>query len=396
MRIRRLEFVVMFAVVLVLNALFTIWWLSGSAVGTAWANRLAQTGGAAGVNAIANTFSYQGTLRNANGTLANGNFTIRLRLYNQPTGSSALHDETFSSVVVRDGIFTVVVGDGGTPIGGTVFNNAQLYLGITVNSDSELTPRQRLHPVPWAMQASTAQSAVTATNLAQGGGVPNLVKLGNAGLSEVAFLPNNGKITNDANGLTLNGGANNSVTTAGPLTVGGNLVVNGNWNAGAMLDKGDSNGGANQRSIYPVNIRRYVVEAPDNGASPDTVPVDNVILTEFCQDEDGCTIGLYMRDWDDVRQSGLLAGVSAQRFSLAAVNSNRRDWDMRDVASNGALGTDNNGAINHVMNIYNACYFTDAEYINGQGSDAALGFGVLNWFGAYNSVKMTCVLVIED
>jgi hypothetical protein len=287
--------------------------------------------------------------------------------------------------VVRNGLFIVVVGDGGTPIGATVFNNAQLYLGITMDNDSELIPRQRIHPVPWAMQASTALSAVTAGNLAQGGGVPGSVILGAAGAKEIAF-PDGGKITDSATGMTISGGGADKAVT-----------VNGNWSAGAILDKGDSNGGNNTRSTYPVNIRRYVVEAPDKGSAPSTVPVDNEILTEFCQDEDGCTVGLYMRNWDDNRQPGLLAGVSAQRFSLAAVNSNKRDWDMRNVSATvSASGTDNNGAINHAMSIYDACYFTDGEYVNGQGSDAKLGFGLLNWFGTYNSLKMTCVLVIED
>lgn len=390
MKIRRIEFLVMFVAVLALNLLFSVWWLSGGAFTPAWASRLAQTGGVAGVNAIPNTFSYQGTLRNANGSVANGNFKIRLRIYDQPISGNTLHDETFNSVVVRDGLFTVVVGDAGTPLGATVFNNAQLYLGITVNTDSELTPRQRIHPVPWAMQASTALSAVTANTLAQGGGVPGSVAFGTGGAKEIAF-PDGGKITDSATGMTISGGGANKA-----VTVGGDLTVNGNWNAGAILDKGDSNGGANQRSTYPVNIRRYVVEAPDNGGSPDTVPVDNAILTEFCQDEDGCTMSLYMRNWNDAAQPGLLAGVGPVRFSLAPVNSNRREWDLRDVAANSAAGIDNNGAINHAMNIYNACFFTDGEYVNAQGSDSAFGFGLLNWAGAFDSVKMTCVLIIED
>lgn len=392
MILRRFEFLILFGVVLALNLLFSAWWLSGNAFTTAWASRLNQDVTAAAANAIPNTFSYQGTLRNANGSLANGNFKIRLRIYDQPIGGTTLHDEAFDSVVVRDGLFTVVVGDApGKSIGPTVFNNAQLYLGITVNTDSELTPRQRIHPVPWAMQASTALNAVTADNLAQGGGVPGSVTLGAGGAKEITF-PDGGKLTDSATGMTISGGGASKA-----VTIDGDLTVNGKWSSAAILDKGDSNGGANQPSTYPVNIRRYVVEAPDNSTSPDTVPVDNTILTEFCQDEDGCTMGLYMRNWNDLAQPGLLAGVSAAHFSLAAVNSNKREWDMRDVTGLVSTGgTDNNGAVNHAMNIYNACFFTDGEYVNGQGSDAALGFGLLNWAGAFDSVKMTCVLVIED
>lgn len=387
MKQRRIESLVILAVLLIVN-FFTLLWLQGQPFTTAWASRLAQTGGAAGVNAIPSTFSYQGTLRMVNGSLANGNFALRLRIYDQPIGGNTLHDETFNSVVVRDGLFTVVVGDAGTPLGATVFNNAQLYLGITVNTDSELTPRQRIHPVPWAMQASTALSAVTANTLAQGGGVPGSVAFGAGGAKEIAF-PDGGKITDSATGMTISGGGANKAVT-----------IDGNWNAGAILDKGDSNGSANQRSTYPVNIRRYVVEAPDNSTSPDTVPVDDAILTDFCQDEDGCSVWLYMRDWNPGSAPGLLAGSGPFRMSLAAPVNNRREWQIFNENPTGlgagTLGTDNDNAVTHALNIYNDCFLTDGEYINGQGSDGNPGFGLLNWHTTYTSVNMTCVLILED
>jgi hypothetical protein len=409
MKIRRFELVGLLGVVLGLNLLFTTWLLSGNAFGMAKANRLSQAVEAAAVAAIPNTFSYQGALRLADGTLANGNFKIRLRLYSVPTGGSALHDETFTNVVVRSGVFSVVVGDGGTPIGATVFDNAQLFLGIAVNDDSELLPRQRLHPVPWAMQATRAQSAVTAINLSQGGGVPNLLKLGNGGLSEIAFLPNNGKITNDANGLTLHGGANNRVTTAGALNVGGDLTVSGEWSVSAIYDVGDSNGGQSNRSAVPVSLRRYIVEAPDNGASPDTVALDDAILTQLCADEDGCTFTLGMRNWDPNRPAdpkAMLATVGPARFSVSPTVQGKRWWSSRNWTGGTGVSApadssvvadaqDGEGTHQHIARAWD-CYFTDGEFVNGTASDTKLGFGLLNWHNQYTSVNMSCVLIIED
>jgi hypothetical protein len=70
---------------------------------------------------------------------------------------------------------------------------------------------------------------------------------------------------------------------------------------------------------------------------------------------------------------------------------------MYDASSGiGATGLDNDNVVGHPMNIYNTCFFTDGEHVNAQGSDGVLGFGLLNWFGAYDSTKMTCVLIIED
>lgn len=397
MKYRRLEFVGMFAVVLLLNLLFSVWWLAGKPVPTAFASRLNQEVEAAAV-VIPRTFSYQGTLRDATGKVINGTVDLTLRIYKVVTGGTALHTESFDDVPVRAGVFNIVVGDA-APIAASVFDNFPLYLGISVNTDPEMLPRQRLHPVPYAMQATSAQTAVTANNLVQGGGVPNLVNFGAGGAKKIGF-PDGGSIVDSAAGMTIGGGgAEKAITTGGDLTVGGDLSVTGSWSAGAIRDVGDSNGGANQRSTYPVNINRYVVEAPDNGASPDTVPVDSAILTEFCQDQDGCSFYLYMRDWDDANGRGLLAGFSIPlHLSLAPPDgTGKQQWDRRDGTANSPGATfDKNGVIQHLMTIYDACIFTDGEYVNAVGSDNASGYGLLNWFGTYNSTNMTCVLVIED
>ncbi len=382
MNTRRFQLIAMFIVMLVLNILFSTWLLSGKAFGIAWASPLSPNAAAA---TIPTAFSYQGTLRDVNGNLINGTVNLSLRLYGEVTGGTALYTEDFTNVNVRDGLFTVIVGDAKV-LPASVFNTFPLYLGIKVNSDAEMLPRQRLHPVPYAMQSTSAQSALTANNLTPGGGVPGSVVLGTGGAKEIAF-PDGGKITDSATGMNIGGGgANKSVT------VSGDLVVNGSWNAGAILDTGDSNGGANTRSTYPVDIRRYTVQAPDNGASPDTVPVDPEIVESFCRDEDGCWVSLYMRHFD---ANDTMAGVTARHLSLGPVVNNKQYWDLRDSNSNHSVGTDNDGGTQHLLNIYNACFLTDGEYVNGASTDTNQGFGLLNWFGAYDG-PMTCVLIIED
>jgi len=402
MKKRHIESFLIVALLATVN-IFALLWLQGRPISTVLANGLAAPAAAPQAVTIPTTFSYQGTLRDANGDLINGTVNLTLKIHTAVTGGNAVHSESYTNVNVRNGLFNVVVGDA-KPIAPTVFDNYPLYLGLSVNQDPEMLPRQRLHPVPYAMQSSSAQTAVTANNLAAGGGVPNLVTLGTAGASEIGFAPNGGKITNSAGGLTLNGGANPKVSTAGALAVGGDLTVDGSWNAGAIHDIGDSNdftGDSNVRSTYPVSINRYVVEAPDNGASPDTVKVDDTILTQFCQDEDGCSVSLYMRDWDVAHEGGLLAGAGPFRMSLATEAGGKRQWAIYDTTGNvPTLGFDKDGSVGHLMNVFNSCYFTDGEHNNAAGSDGAIGFGLLNWFGAfsgaYDSTNMTCVLIIED
>lgn len=102
--------------------------------------------------------SYQGSLTNAASQPVNGNVNMTFRLYSVPTGGTALWTETRSgvnAVPVNNGYFSLLLG-GLTPIPAGVWNNAQLYLGIQVGSDAEMSPRQPVGAVPVAMQAATA------------------------------------------------------------------------------------------------------------------------------------------------------------------------------------------------------------------------------------------------
>lgn len=143
--------------------------LAASALAMTWTTSHGRVASASGtakflaapdVANIPRAFSYQGTLRLADGNLANGSYNLTLRIYDAVTSGNTLHSETFANTVVRNGNFSVVVGDA-APISTTVFNNASLYLGITVAPDPEMLPRQRLFPVPWAMQAMEAATATT-------------------------------------------------------------------------------------------------------------------------------------------------------------------------------------------------------------------------------------------
>lgn len=106
-----------------------------------------------------NAFNYQGTLRNADGTLASdGTYSMVFSIYNTLIGESAgslLHRETISNINVRDGQFGVVLGDNAAePIKPDVFDirdGQPRYLGVRVEQDAnEMQPRQRIYPVPWA------------------------------------------------------------------------------------------------------------------------------------------------------------------------------------------------------------------------------------------------------
>lgn len=81
----------------------------------------------------------------------NGNITMSFRLYDAPTGGSALFTES-QTVAVNNGVFSVQIGTIAL-LSPDLFSGASAYLGITVESDSEMLPRQPLSMTPYAFTA---------------------------------------------------------------------------------------------------------------------------------------------------------------------------------------------------------------------------------------------------
>jgi hypothetical protein len=99
---------------------------------------------------------YQGRLTDTSGVPINStDVPMTFRLYNVATGGAPLWQEAWPSVPVTNGLFNVMLG-GKTSIPQTVFStNNDLWLGITIGSDAEMTPRVQLGSVPYAIQALT-------------------------------------------------------------------------------------------------------------------------------------------------------------------------------------------------------------------------------------------------
>ncbi|MCB0099144.1 MAG: hypothetical protein KDE46_25605, partial [Caldilineaceae bacterium] len=209
--------------VLVVIGMIAVMMQSGRAA-TAYASDLATVSAETNIADIPNAFSYQGTLRKANGDLANGTFNITLNIYDAVTGGTALHSETFNNVVVRNGNFGVVVGDA-KAIPANLFDNANLYVGLTVAPDAEMLPRQRLFPVPWAMQADAAKTAVSATtaetaNQLLNNTATNLIL--NRGSDNGAALAISSSADSYGSGITM-------ANTTGNVTYGTYVGADGNW-----------------------------------------------------------------------------------------------------------------------------------------------------------------------
>ena len=117
------------------------------------------------------TVMTQGRLTDASGNPLTGTYAMTFALYTTATGGTPFWQEQrtgANAVPVTTGLFSVFLGSI-TPIDPTQLTQPA-YLGITVGSDPEMTPRELLGTVPYAVQAQTAANAQNAAAAQSVGG----------------------------------------------------------------------------------------------------------------------------------------------------------------------------------------------------------------------------------
>jgi hypothetical protein len=178
--------------------------------------------------------NYQGYLTNTSGNALDTTVAMTFKLYTDSLAGSLLWTETRPSVTVTKGLFNVRLGQV-TSLGDAVFNNAQIWLGITVGNNTEMTPRSRIVSVGYSYRVGTVDGASGGTIT----GNVNIVGKGNIGLNNsnsglYAFVAGyndtasgdystvSGGLSNDATGslATVGGGVSN-IASGFRATVGG-------------------------------------------------------------------------------------------------------------------------------------------------------------------------------
>ena len=179
----------------------------------------AQAGPLANLSGVPNTLSYQGVLRKTDGSPVDDTFAMTFRLYAAASGGTALHTETISDVVVREGLFTVLLGDqAGQAIPASAFK-APLYVSVQVGGDAEMAPRQRIAPVPYAVQLTDGLYVDGAGNVGVGKQDAIAAKLDVAGGIKATGVVN-------AAGFTYSGDKPIKFVTYAPPTIGDDVNYN--------------------------------------------------------------------------------------------------------------------------------------------------------------------------
>ncbi len=135
------------------------------------------------------TINYQGMLKTAGGAPVNGSVQMQFSLYTSPTSTPALWTEVQSSVTVTAGQYSVFLGRV-TPI--NLPFDAQYYLGITIGTDAEMTPRQPLTSTAYAFRAAVADGLSTSATLTSANVIVSTVPNGTSPLQVASntMVPN--------------------------------------------------------------------------------------------------------------------------------------------------------------------------------------------------------------
>jgi hypothetical protein len=170
------------------------------------------------------TVPYQGRLADTSGSPLTGSYPMVFRLYDASAGGASLWEESWvgsNSVAVNDGLFNVMLGSI-TPISQDVFTGADsLWLGISVSSDDEMSPRVQLGTVPYAVQAMTVPDAsVTTAKIAAGAVTQDKLAADVDILPEGTVLMWHGSLDNLPSGWQLCDGSSNTPNLTDRFVVG--------------------------------------------------------------------------------------------------------------------------------------------------------------------------------
>jgi len=183
--------------------------------------------------------NYQGKVYQPSGAaVPDGAYKVAFSIYDVPTAGTAIWTETYDTLMVKGSSFHVLLGSGAysLPLNSSIFSGQERYLGVKLGNDPELSPRQKIASVPYAMVAEKVPpGSITSNELADGAVIapkigPSAIttdKMANGSVIEAKIAAN--AITNAA----IDDGCVNARTIAiDPLSMskisGGGMVTDGN------------------------------------------------------------------------------------------------------------------------------------------------------------------------
>ena len=183
---------------------------------------------------VGGTIALQGILRDPNGTtVTDGSYSLTIKLYEDITGGTPVFTEVIGSAAVQNGVFSIEIGAtsaSSSDLDQVPFNTTY-YVGVTVESGTEMTPRTKLTVSPYSMAMYGSSNII-----------PNTGNVGLGTLSPQAVVHIKDVENNSGEDLLLiednSGGDQIRVEDDGTLTLPtiGSKVGIGTATPSAMLD----------------------------------------------------------------------------------------------------------------------------------------------------------------
>ncbi len=226
---------------------------------------------------IPEEINYQGVLKNAAGSsIQDSSYTMVFKIYDQPIGGTPLWIET-QNVPVSGGLFNVILGSV-TPLTTVTFDR-ELYLGITVGSGSELSPRTALIPVPYSlMSLNVADNSITANKIKDGAvtksklGSDVIIPSGGSGKINQVIAGNGLTGGGDSSSVTLNAGAGKGISVSAD-----SISLNTDFTDARYVNEGQLNS-ISTNMITP-NIISSLNGISNDGGNIDLIAGKNITIT---------------------------------------------------------------------------------------------------------------------
>ena len=217
---------------------------------------------------VGGTIALQGILRDPNGTtVTDGSYSLTIKLYDVVTGGTPVFTEVIGSAAVQNGVFSIEIGAtsaSSSDLDQVPFNTTY-YVGVTVESGTEMTPRTKLTVSPYSMAMYGSSNII-----------PNTGNVGLGTLSPQAVVHIKDVENNSGEDLLLiednSGGDQIRVEDDGTLTLPtvGSKVGIGTATPSAMLDI--SSAGSSDDFVVikdGSNNQKFVVESDGTLIIPD-------------------------------------------------------------------------------------------------------------------------------
>ncbi len=197
--------------------------------------------------------SFYGSLKtDANIAVTDGVYDIVFKIYDAPTGGNLLWTGTHTAangnaVTITNGFFNVLLGSGTGNTLSLDFNSDTYYLGLTVGSDMEMTPRERIGASAYAFNADTVDGyhahdlvRANATATVATSSATTLLTINQQGSGDILNIQDGGTTV-----FTVLDGGNVGVGTTSPshtFSVAGNINFSGNIYQNGTLFTGSGGG----------------------------------------------------------------------------------------------------------------------------------------------------------